>query len=860
MRPTNPFARIVPLCALLTVPLAAGVRAQEPMPEQPSDPQPTGRPARLQGQGGFPRQQRASAGPRPYKEVITADAKSDPGLFTVHRIEDRIYFEIPASVLSKEMLWTSEIESLPAGMGYGGTALGNRVVRWTRRNNKVYLRNVDYSVRAEDKGAIQRAIEAATLEPIIMAFDVEAEGKDRSAVIEVTRLFTSDVPEFSARQALGGSGIDSTRTFVEKVKSFPTNIETKAFLTYLSAPAASFGGGGGPFPNPSPTPSPNPSPTPSPDPSPTPTPTPGPRGRGRRPGGRSGSISAVIHYSMVLLPEKPMMGRLFDSRVGFFTSGFEDYGREEHRVVERRYITRYRLEKKDPNAPLSEPVRPIVYYVSREVPEKWRPAMHKAVEAWNQAYEKAGFKNAIVCKDAPTIEEDPNWDPEDARYSVIRWAPTPTENAQGPHVHDPRSGEILSAHIIVWHNVLKLAETWYFTQVADLDPRAKRLPLPDDLMSDLMQYVVCHEVGHTIGLEHNFKASSSYTVAQLRDARFTAQYGDEASIMDYGRFNYVAQPGDNAHLIPMIGPYDRFAIEWGYTPLPNAKTPDDEKSRLDQMASLQISNPQLRFGNSRSEDPSQQMEDLGSDPIEATYYGLKNIGRIAQMLVPATTKFGEDYDLLYEMYTALFGQRQRELGHVATLIGGVVETDYHAGRGGEVYRPVPREQQARAVQFLLENAFRTPHDLLIPSILYRIEATGVVDRILANQRTMLASLYSDVRVKRMLDAQALSQGQTYTISQMVTDLQNGIWSELNAPQPTVDLYRRNLQRYYLSLMKAELVGDTATQTELRPLARGALRDLARAIDGAVVRVKDRDTALHLRDCRTTIDRILNPKS
>ncbi len=761
--------------------------------------------------------------------MVTKDAKSDPGVFTVHRVNDQILFEIPKAEMGKEMLFATEVAATPAGSGgYGGTAAGHKVVRWSRRGNSVLLRVVDYSSRAVGTGAIARAVETANVEAIAATFDVAAEGPNGSVVIDVTRFFTSDPSDFSVRNRVGGGTADPTRSYVERVKAFPTNVELTSTITFVGGTGGGIGGPGGPA-------------------------------AGRGGGGAGGAQTAMVHYSLVNLPDKPMMPRVSDTRVGYFTEDFSLYGDPQNRVVDESYIARYRLEKKDPNAALSEPVKPIVYYLSREVPEWLHPYLKKAVEDWNVAFEQAGFKNAIVCKDAP---DDPNWDPEDARYSVIRWAPTPTENAQGPHISDPRTGEILSAHIIVWHNVMKLGQTWYFSQVGDMDPRAAKLPLPNELLGRIMQYVVSHEVGHTLGLRHNHKASSSYTVAQLRDKAFTDKNGDEASIMDYGRFNYVAQPGDNANLIPIIAPYDKFAIEWGYKPLPNVTKPDDEKSALDVIAARQVNDPTLRFGGedaAAAVDPTVQTEDLGSDPIEATRYGLMNLDRIAKMLVPATTKYGEDYDELGDMYQAIWAQRAREMGHVAKLVGGVVQTNYHAGRGGEVYAPVPAARQAAAVKFLIDNAFTTPKSLILPDILYRVQPSGVQAQVLASQRGLLASLMAPDRIARLQDAASVSPN-AYTVARLVHDVQNGVWSELTTTAPVIDPYRRNLQRAYLEAVQARLQAEdqSSTPSDLRGVATGNLRELRATIGRALLKTTDESTRMHLMDARTTIDRILTP--
>src|SRR5688572_27847205 len=509
---------------------------------------------------------------RPYERVITRDAKSDDGIFTVHRIKDRIYYEIPKDRLGRELLWVSQIAKTTLGAGYGGQAAGNRVVKWERRGDRILLRAISYDVIADPSTPIARAVDAANYNPIVAAFNIEALGKDDAAVIEVTRIFTTDVPEFSGRTRVGARAFDATRSFVERAVSFPENIEVEATHTYNNPPQEPAAGRGAP-------------------------PPPAPGGRGATPL-RAGTHSVLMHFSMVLLPEKPMQARLFDERVGYFSTSKIDYGQDEHRAPQRRYITRWRLEKKDPKAEISEPVKPIVYWIDPATPTKWVPYLKKGVESWQPAFEAAGFKNATVAREAPKPEEDPDWSPEDARYSVIRWLPSTIENASGPHIHDPRSGEILETDIQFYHNVMNLSRNWYFVQVGALDPRARTLPLPDDLMGRLVEYVAAHEVGHTLGFQHNMKASSMYPVARVRDAKWVKENGHTPTLMDYSRFNYVAQPEDRIaveDLIPKIGPYDRWATMWGYKPIPTAKSAEEEKKTLDQWAREQDSKPYLRF-------------------------------------------------------------------------------------------------------------------------------------------------------------------------------------------------------------------------------------------------------------------------
>jgi hypothetical protein len=504
---------------------------------------------------------------------------------------------------------------------------------------------------------------------------------------------------------------------------------------------------------------------------------------------------------------------------------------------------------------VSEPVKPIVFYVDRDTPAKWKPWVKKGIEMWQPAFEAAGFKNAIIGKYAPSRREDPDWDPEDARISCIRWLPSTTENAFGPHVNDPRTGEILEADVRMYHNVLKLVRDWYFVQASPSDKRAQKLPMPDDLIGELLAYVVAHEVGHSIGFPHNMKASSSYTVEQLRDPEFTKKHGTEASIMDYGRFNYVAQPEDGAALIPTVGPYDHFAVEWGYRQF---KKDSDEEAELEKIAKRQLEDPMLLYGDVNSEeDPTQQTEDLGSDPVLATELGLKNIDRVAGFLVEATCDEGEDYRLLENMYERLLGQRNRELGHVANLLGGSVRRNFWYGDADKVFSPVEADRQRKAVEFLNEHAFHTPKELVSPEITARLEANGVADRILSSQRSMLTNLINEARIKRMAEqAEHAGDSEVYGPEQMLTDLRDGIWSELKQESAKIGLYRRNLQRAHVDHLVSLVPAEAAT-CDLPALARHELTTLRSAIDK--LKTDDAVTIAHLADIKARIEQGLDPR-
>jgi hypothetical protein len=764
-------------------------------------------------------------------------------VFIVHRIGEKVFYEIPAAMFGRQFLLVADQRGTVRGIRYAGEEISNRIVMWERMGNKVFLRIVSYAMRADSTHPVARAVRLSNIAPIIMSFDVAAwHTPDSNAVIETTKLFTTDVQELNVRQlGLRVRRMDPSRSVVERARSFPRNVEVSALQTFEVDSV------------------------------------PGPAGA---PPNRSlNSITMLMNYSMVLLPDHPMMARLCDDRVGYFNLSFENYDDDRVTGPRRCFIQRYRLEPKDPNAAVSDPVQPIVWWIDPATPAKWVPWLIKGVEMWEPVFRAAGFSNAIVAKVAPL--DDPNFDLDDAQNSTIRWLPSTIENAYGPRLSDPRSGEILNANIGFYHNITSLVEAWYWTQAGAADPRARRLPFPDSLMGLMVAYVATHEVGHSLGLRHNMVASTYYPVDSLRSKSFTCRMqGTSPSIMDYARYNYVAQPGDSACLMQGIGPYDFFAIDWGYRRIPTAPSPDAERPLLDSLARMQDANPYDRWiGDGEPVDPRIITEALGDDPVKASGYGVRNIKRLVPMLIPATTEDRLDnYDRLSDMYGELIAQWAREMNHVAVVVGGVYQFTKYASQTGQVYQPVPRAKQAEAVQFLNENVFTTPSYFFDREILRRIEPTGFVERVRQRQTAVLNVLFQDTRLSRLAEQGATQPaGGAYTIADLFGDVRRGVFSELAGGSVRVDEYRRNMQRAFVDQMDRLISTPLVTPlppnftpfpgftppaprpADARAQARLELTELQSTLRLAASRAGDRATRAHLVDLQARIDQILNPR-
>ena len=779
------------------------------------------------------------------EDFLDDEATSDEGLFTIHKMGGNYYFEIPDSLLEREILVVSRIAGTIEGFNFGGAGMkarGQQVWRWQKKEDKLMLRSVSFDNVADEDQPIYQSVRNNNFEPIIMTFKQEAWGKDSTSyIVKMNDLFESDVAMIgplraSQRRSFKVKGLDKKRSFINHMKSFPLNTEVRHILTYNAD---------------------------------------------ELPSNRlTNTLSIEMNQSMVLLPKEPMMPRIYDPRVGYFSVQQTDYGRDVQKAERRRYITRWRLEPKDPEAfargELVEPKKPIVYYIDPATPEKWRKYIKQGVDDWEVAFREAGFKNAIRGEYPPSPEEDPDWSPEDVRYSVIRYTANPIQNAQGPHVHDPRSGEIIESDIIWYHNVMNLLRNWFFIQTAAVNPDARKVKFDDEIMGELIRFVSAHEVGHTLGFPHNMGASSAYPTDSLRSPSFTERMGTAPSIMDYARFNYIAQPGDNAALYPKIGIYDKWVVKWGYSPLPGANSPDEEKDTLHNWIKEHEGDPLYWYGRQTFNpiDPRAQTEDLSNDAVKASTYGVENLKRIVPNLIEWTEEMGKNYDDLEELYGQVVNQWGRYQGHVKSNVGGIYETHKTYDQEGAVYELVPKPRQQEAMGWLQREVFSTPQWLIEQNVLKRIEGTGSMERIRRFQSRTLSQLLDFGRLARLLEGEAMQGAQTYTALNMLDDLRQGIWSELNS-RSAIDPFRRNLQRAYVERMEYLMTEEQnfppgsffsqfvtqvdVSQSDIRPLVRGQLKTLLKDTQKAAKVSSDKLTKYHLEDVVERIEKVLGEK-
>jgi hypothetical protein len=802
---------------------------------------------------------RSSPGPKSYNEVITSKAITDEGLFNVHKVDDKYFFEIGDSMFGREILVVNRISKAAAGMrngffGYAGDEVGRNVIRFERGpNNKIFMRTISFAEYSKDSTApMFTAVNKSNVQPIAAAFDIKALAKDSTGhIIDVTDYISNDndILFFSSQiksgMRIGGQQTD--KSYIGGIRSYPLNIEINAVKTYsrMAGPSAMPGGGA--------------------------------------PGG---NITVEMNSSMVLLPKNPMQARYADPRVGYFTVGYTDFDANPQGVEAVRLIKRWRLEPKEEDlekykrGELVEPKKPIVFYIDPATPKDWVPYLIQGVNDWQAAFEKAGFKNAIIGKKAPTKEEDPEWSLEDARYSAIVYKPSDVANASGPSISDPRSGEIMESHINWYHNVMELIHHWYFVQCAPVDTEARKMIYDNELMGQLIRFVSSHEVGHTIGLLHNYGSSSSVPVEKLRDKSWVEANGHTPSIMDYARFNYVAQPEDKisrSGLFPRIGDYDHWAIEWGYKLFPQFKDTESEKGYLNNWVIEKLKNNRLWFGTeSNPDDPRSQREQVGDDGMKGAMYGIKNLQRIVPNLQDWTKMPNKDYSNLREMYNTLTGQFSMYMGHVAKYIGGVMQTPKMVEEKGAVYEIVSKSKQREAAEFLNKQLFATPSWLVNKEIFDR---TGInaISTIGGLQDAILNRLLSTRNLSKLIDAEEAEGNNAYVITDLFSDLKKGIWTELPG-RTKIDVYRRNLQKSYIgildellnppksgsssSIVIMVLGGGSTTSTEksdIRSVVRAHLSSLRNEVKAAAGGVSDAMSRYHLQDIVIRIDNSLNPK-
>lgn len=776
-----------------------------------------------------------------FSDVIPAGTKADAGLFNVYKVDQKYFFEIPDSLLGREMLVVTRFTQTPVALKesraqYGGEMINNQVWKWERREKQIFIRVPSYNYTADAASDLHQALENSNALPILAVFDIKANASNgKGVVIDVTEFYNGEIPGMSLPEGLKKTykitGMDNARSYVDTVKSFPQNIEVKTVKTYRSP---------------------------------------------ELPADKTvGAMTFGLNTSMLLLPKEAMKARLENRRIGYFTERQLDFGISDKHVTPTAYIQRWRLEPKDEAAykrgELVEPKKQIVYYIDPATPKKWVPFLIQGVNDWNTAFEAAGFKNAIVAKEAPTEKEDPEFSTEDARYSVIRYFASSTENAYGPRVADPRSGEILESHIGWYHNVMSLLRSWFFVQTAAINPAARGNEISDAQMGQLVRFVSSHEVGHTLGLLHNFGSSAAFPVDSLRSKTFTAKYGTAPSIMDYARFNYIAQPGDGVtEIYPKIGAYDQFAIKFGYSYFPDNVSGKEEKKALDAMVLAKAKDPLYFYGKQGSMDPRAQSEDLGDNAMKASTYGIENLKRILPNIEKWTYAPGKEMDDASDLYDEVIRQYRRYVNHVQANVGGLMENIKNSDEQGAVYAYTPKAKQQQAVAFLNKQVFATPYWLLNKSMMSRVDYGTINNRIMETQNQTLIGLLETYGFARMIDDEIKNGSNAYTVNDLLSDLRGAIFSA-----ETPDVFKRALQRGYadrlgvlVKLDKPVVESPYATMgitpynpnaSDMRILVRAELKKLNTKVKALQAAATNPLIKSHYEDLADRINRSLYPK-
>jgi hypothetical protein len=716
-----------------------------------------------------------------FKDVITAKAVSKSGMFGVHKVDEKYYFEIPDSLLHREILIATRLSKTPVGsfVKFPGEVVNSKTIAFEKGpSNNLFVRVVTLVSEADSNDAISKAVKNASIDPIVFSFDIKALAHDSNGyVIDVTDFFKNDntITGFSAQtkgqMRIGGVAAD--RSYLIGMNVFPLNIEVKNMRTYTL-------GGGAPAAAAESTPAEN--------------------------TGDAGAVTMELSTSLMLLPKEPMQRRLADPRIGYFDHSYTVFSDKQQQTEQKTFIARFRMEPKDEDiekykrGELVEPKKQIVFYTDPATPKQWRKYIIAGINEWQKAFEEAGFKNAIIGKEWP--ENDSSMSLEDVRYYVVRYLPAQSPNAYGSRISDPRSGEIVQAYVGWYHNIIRVLHDFYFMQAGAIDPAARSMVYSDSLMGKLIKFAITHEIGHSLGLAHNMGSSSQTPVELLRNKKWLEDNGHTASIMDYARFNYVAQPQDNLsqdEIMPRLGIYDKWAIKWGYTWM-GKMNPDDEKKITAKWLSDSLkANPRLWFGGEgKNNDPRSQKEDLGDNSIRASEYGMKNLKLVAANLEKWTAESYDTYENLTTMYDKVGGEWLKYIYHVTANIGGVYETIKSEYDAGIVYAPVPKATQKAAVAFLNKEAFQTPAWALNKDMLNKFRKPGREEFAQKVQEIAINGVLSTSVLNRLiLNEKRFGTENAYPLDEYLTDIEKGVFEELYSNKP-IDSYRRFVQKRYVA--------------------------------------------------------------